>query len=84
MMSFFCMFLCWIAGSYNGGQQHTVPVLCYHQVRDWAKTDSKSARAYIVPPADFRAQIKTLKDSGYHTMLPDELIDFIRDRKSVV
>src|SRR5277367_5925092 len=28
-----------------------VPVLCYHQIRDWKPTDSKISRDYIVPPA---------------------------------
>src|SRR5262245_8101722 len=31
-----------------------VPILCYHQVRDYRETDSKSARDYIVPPTAFR------------------------------
>ena len=44
-----------------------VPVICYHQIRDWKPTDSKVARDYIIPPAVFQAQIKMLADSGYHT-----------------
>src|SRR5262245_19915649 len=35
-----------------------VPILCYHQVRDWRATDSKTARDYIVPPANFKEQMK--------------------------
>ncbi len=54
-----------------------VPVLCYHQVRDWRPTDSKTARDYIVPLAAFRAQIKMLADSGYHTILPDQLYNYL-------
>src|SRR5579862_8072545 len=27
-----------------------VPILCYHQIRDWKPTDSKISRDYIVPP----------------------------------
>ncbi|ULQ57328.1 polysaccharide deacetylase family protein [Flavihumibacter rivuli] len=50
-----------------------VPVLCYHQVRDYRPTDSRSAKDYIVPPAVFQAQMKALADSGYTTILPDQL-----------
>src|SRR5437868_4687716 len=46
-----------------------VPVLCYHQIRDFKPTDSKIAKDYIVPIANFRAQLKMLADSGYHTIL---------------
>jgi peptidoglycan/xylan/chitin deacetylase (PgdA/CDA1 family) len=54
-----------------------VPVLCYHQIRDFKETDSKTARAYIVPDANFREQMKMLHDSGYHTILPDQLYAYL-------
>jgi peptidoglycan/xylan/chitin deacetylase (PgdA/CDA1 family) len=54
-----------------------VPILCYHQVRDWKPTDSKTARDYIVPVDHFRAQMKLLADSGYQTILPDQLFDYL-------
>jgi peptidoglycan/xylan/chitin deacetylase (PgdA/CDA1 family) len=54
-----------------------VPVLCYHQIREWRPSDSKVARDYIVPPAVFREQIKMLADSGYQTILPDQLVDYL-------
>jgi peptidoglycan/xylan/chitin deacetylase (PgdA/CDA1 family) len=54
-----------------------VPILCYHQLRDWKPTDSKSARDYIVPPAAFKQQMKALADSGYTTILPDELYSYL-------
>jgi len=54
-----------------------VPILCYHQVRDWKPTDSKVAKDYIMPPADMRAQLKMLHDSGYHTILPDQLYAYL-------
>ena len=50
------------------------PTLCYHQIRDWKTKDSKSDKDYIIPPATFKSQMKMLADSGYHTILPDELI----------
>ena len=54
-----------------------VPILCYHQVRDWKSSDSKRARDYIVPVAAFRAQMKILADSGYQTILPDQLFNYL-------
>jgi peptidoglycan/xylan/chitin deacetylase (PgdA/CDA1 family) len=56
-----------------------VPILCYHQVRDRVSTDSKSARVYIVPVATFKEEMKMLHDSGYHTILPDQLIAYINN-----
>ena len=54
-----------------------VPVLCYHQIRNWRDKDSKAAKDYIVPVAEFKAQMKMLSDSGYHTILPDELFSYL-------
>lgn len=56
-----------------------VPILCYHQIRDWKPTDSKTAQAYIVPPASFAEQMKMLADSGYHTVLPDQLYAYLNE-----
>jgi peptidoglycan/xylan/chitin deacetylase (PgdA/CDA1 family) len=54
-----------------------VPILCYHQIRDWKPTDSKTSRTYIVPPAAFAAQMRMLADSGYHTITPDQLYAYL-------
>jgi peptidoglycan/xylan/chitin deacetylase (PgdA/CDA1 family) len=54
-----------------------VPILCYHQIRDWKPTDSKISREYIVPPAAFAAQMRMLADSGYHTISPDQLYAYL-------
>lgn len=54
-----------------------VPILCYHQIRDWAASDSKMARDYIVPVEAFKSHLKLLADSGYHTVLPDQLYDYL-------
>lgn len=54
-----------------------VPVLCYHQIRDWRPTDSKSAKDYIIPVDTFKEHIKMLADSGYHTILPDEYYAYL-------
>lgn len=54
-----------------------IPVLCYHQIRDWRTKDRQRDKAYIMPPASFCAHMKMLADSGYHTILPDELYDHL-------
>ena len=46
-----------------------VPILCYHQIRDWKPTDKKVDKDYIIPIAAFKAHLKMLADSGYHTMI---------------
>ncbi|WP_432714224.1 polysaccharide deacetylase family protein [Pedobacter sp.] len=54
-----------------------VPVLCYHQIRDWKATDSKSSKDYIIPIGTFKEHMKMLADSGYHTILPDEYYAYL-------
>ena len=48
-----------------------VPILCYHHIRPDAKTE------YAVSVDGFKAQMKILHDSGYHTVLPDQLYDYL-------
>lgn len=54
-----------------------VPILCYHQVRDYKPSDSKTAKAYIVPADVFRQQMQALADSGYTTILPGQLYEYL-------
>ncbi|RRB07370.1 polysaccharide deacetylase family protein [Larkinella rosea] len=54
-----------------------VPILCYHQVRDWRPKDSENARSYIMPIQVFKDQIKMLADSGYHSISPDQLYAYL-------
>lgn len=56
-----------------------VPILCYHQVRNWKATDGKVGKDYIVEVQNFRDQIKMLADSGYHTILPDQLYAYLNN-----
>jgi len=56
-----------------------VPVLCYHQVRDWKPTDSKAAKDYIIPIATFKEHMKMLADSGYQTILPDQYYAYLNN-----
>ena len=60
-----------------------VPVLCYHQVRDYRSNDSKTSKVYIVPPANFAAQMQSLADSGYNTILPSELYYYLTTGKAL-
>ncbi|MBB1284193.1 polysaccharide deacetylase family protein [Flavisolibacter sp. BT320] len=53
-----------------------VPVLCYHHIRD-IQMPSRKDRGYEVTLAQFKAQMKALADSGYHTVLPDQLYDYL-------
>ena len=59
-------------------QRTQVPILCYHQIRDWRSSDSKTAKDYIVPVNNFHEQMKFLADNGYHTILPDQLYDYLQ------
>ncbi|RNL56567.1 polysaccharide deacetylase family protein [Pedobacter jejuensis] len=54
-----------------------VPVLCYHQIRNNIASDSKRAHDDIIAPDKFREHIKMIADSGYHTILPDQLYDYL-------
>ncbi|WP_231459971.1 polysaccharide deacetylase family protein [Pedobacter sp. Leaf132] len=54
-----------------------VPVLCYHQIRNNIASDSKRAHDDIIAPNKFREHIKMLADSGYHSVLPDQLYDYL-------
>ena len=60
-----------------------VPILCYHQIRDYKSSDSKATRDYIVPDASFREQMQSLADSGFHTILPNELYDYLTTGKAL-
>lgn len=48
-----------------------VPVLCYHRISEGNKGD------YTVSPATFSMHIKTLADSGYHSISPAQLYDYL-------
>jgi peptidoglycan/xylan/chitin deacetylase (PgdA/CDA1 family) len=48
-----------------------VPVLCYHRISDGDKGD------YTVSPATFSAHMKVLADSGYHSVSPAQLYDYL-------
>ncbi|MDQ6903711.1 MAG: polysaccharide deacetylase family protein [Bacteroidota bacterium] len=54
-----------------------VPVLCYHHIRQ-AKNGVPAVTAdYSVSAVNFAEQMKALKDSGYQTILPAELYNYL-------
>lgn len=54
-----------------------VPVLCYHHIREAKPGQSETFKSYSVSPSQFADQVKTLHDSGYQTVLPDQLYDYL-------
>lgn len=49
-----------------------VPVLCYHHI-----TDGIPHNEVTVNVEKFKQQMKILSDSGYHTILPDQLYNYL-------
>jgi peptidoglycan/xylan/chitin deacetylase (PgdA/CDA1 family) len=54
-----------------------VPVLCYHHIREAKPGQSETMRSYSVSPEAFAQQMKALKDSGYKTILPGQLYEYL-------
>ena len=54
-----------------------VPVLCYHRIENDHKGD------YTVTPATFTAHMKILADSGYHSVSPAQLYDYLVYNKAL-
>jgi peptidoglycan/xylan/chitin deacetylase (PgdA/CDA1 family) len=54
-----------------------VPVLCYHHIKEIKPGDGEITRTYTVTPGAFASQMKALSDSGYHSVLPDELYNYL-------
>ncbi|GAC1381800.1 MAG: hypothetical protein NVSMB45_07200 [Ginsengibacter sp.] len=48
-----------------------VPILCYHHIRENKIGD------YTVSPETFKAEMKMLADSGYKTVLPNQLYNYM-------
>lgn len=53
-----------------------VPIMCYHHIRDWLKSDTEDDRAYIVPPAKLEAQLKWLKAEGYTGVTSKQVYEY--------
>src|SRR6476659_2028486 len=51
-----------------------IPILCYHNIRT---TLDHHSPELTVTEQDFDDQIKELRESGYHTILPDDLYNYL-------
>ena len=56
----------------------TVPVLCFHQLREFRADDSAYARTMITPPSVFTAQLQALRDGGWTPVTAAALIDHLQ------
>lgn len=54
-----------------------VPILCYHRITDGKKGD------YTVSPTTFTSHMKILADSGYHSVSPEQLYDYLVYNKAL-
>ncbi len=54
-----------------------VPVICYHRIENGRNDE------YTVTPTSFENHIKTLADSGFHSILPDQLYDYLVYNKTL-
>jgi len=57
-----------------GNSPKQIPVLCYHHVKPPSRINSP---LYTIDPVIFEAQIKLLADSGYKSILPDDLYNYL-------
>ncbi|WP_316768117.1 polysaccharide deacetylase family protein [Pedobacter frigiditerrae] len=60
-------------------ERKQVPILCYHQIRNWKAGDGPMTKDYTVETQNFKDQMKMLADSGYHTILPDQLYAYLNN-----
>lgn len=60
-----------------------VPVLCYHQVRNYRVDDGTYAKAITVTPSTFASHMKMLHDSGYSVILPGDLYAFFTEERKL-
>lgn len=54
-----------------------VPVLCYHHIKYPKHGSVETFNSFSVSPVQFADQMKALHDSGYTTILPDQLYDYL-------
>jgi peptidoglycan/xylan/chitin deacetylase (PgdA/CDA1 family) len=54
-----------------------VPILCYHNIRDFSASASGNIKVYTVKPPAFAEQMKALADAGYQTILPEQLYNYL-------
>src|SRR6476661_1542785 len=57
-------------------EKKEVPVLCYHHIRNVAST-RELKNEYEVSVTEFKSQLKALADSGYKSITPDQLYNYL-------
>ena len=63
------------ASSHEIIKRATVPVLCYHQLRNWTHSDSQYNRVNLIcPPKHFRAHLDALAGDGWTTISPTQYV----------
>jgi len=63
--------------------QKEVPILCYHNIKNFSASAGEMTKTYTVKPANFAEQMKALADAGYHSILPDQLYDYLVYNKAL-
>ena len=54
-----------------------VPILCYHNIKDFTDQAGEMTKIYTVKPLNFAAQMKAIHDAGYHSILPQQLYNYL-------
>lgn len=54
-----------------------VPILCYHNIKDFNANSGEMTKVYSVKPLDFAAQMRALDNAGYQTILPEQLYNYL-------
>src|SRR3954451_5781681 len=55
----------------------TVPVLCYHQIREVTANDGPRARPLICPPALLERHLQALSGAGMRPVTSSQLVDYV-------
>jgi peptidoglycan/xylan/chitin deacetylase (PgdA/CDA1 family) len=58
-------------------RRSTVPVLCYHQVREQTAADSAGARPLICPPGMLEGHLRALTEAGMQPVTSTQLVDHL-------
>lgn len=59
-------------------ERATVPVLCWHQLRDWEQGDSEYSRNILIcPPENFRDQLDAIADDGWTPIDTDRYLEHL-------
>jgi peptidoglycan/xylan/chitin deacetylase (PgdA/CDA1 family) len=58
-------------------QRSTVPVLCYHQIREPTGGDSAGARPLICPPGVLNGHLRVLTEAGMQPVATTQLVDHL-------